>query len=196
MFDLFLHLFITLFIIIDPLGNIPIFLALTPNSSAKERRIIISKAVLFAFFVLAVFAIFGQSLLNYLHLSVASFEVAGGLLLLFVAFEMILGYPKSEKEKENLALTPLAIPLLAGPGAIAIVIIYGSQFSGIISSKLIAVGIIFLVLFSSWLILINSEHLFKILKKQGTIALAKIMGLILAAISVEMIFSGIKSLLT
>ena len=195
MFDAFLHLFLTLLIIIDPFGLIPYFLALTSDFSKKERALAISKAVLFAFAILCIFAVFGQYLLEYLSLSIASFKVAGGLLLLWVAFEMILSHPKPPKEKENVALAPLATPLLAGPAAIATIIIYTGQASDFVISRLIIIGIILAVLFLTWLILINSEYLFKILKKQGALALAKIMGLILAALAVEMIFAGAKILL-
>lgn len=195
MVESFLHLFITLLIIIDPFGLIPYFLALTSDFSKKQRQIIISKAIFFAFFILVIFAVFGQELLEYLSLSIASFKVAGGLLLLLIAFEMILGHPKPPKEKENIALAPLAIPLLAGPAAIATIIIYTGQISGFFLSKLIIIGMIFGALFLTWLILINSEHLLKILKREGSLALAKIMGLILAALAIEMIFAGAKTLL-
>ncbi len=195
MFESFLHLFITLLIIIDPFGLIPYFLALTSNFSQKERALAISKAVLFAALILSIFAVFGQHLLEYLSLSIASFKVAGGLLLLWVAFEMILSHPKPPKEKEDIALAPLATPLLAGPAAIATIIIYTGQASGFVVSRLIIIGIVFAVLFLTWLILVNSEYLFRILKKQGSLALAKIMGLILAALAIEMIFAGVKILL-
>ncbi len=197
MTEAFLHLFITLFIIIDPLGFIPYFLGLTRNFSRKEKIAIISKAILVAFFTLTTFTIFGQHLLKYLHLNTFSFQIAGGILLFLIAIEMIMGYPKSkfEKEKESIAIVPLAIPLLAGPGAIATVIIYTAQSTDFILSRLIMTGIVFLTLFTSWLILINAEHLFGLLKKEGTIVLTKIMGLILMALAVEMIFVGVKAML-
>ncbi len=195
MLDLFIRLFITLVVIADPFGNIPIFLSLTSNFNSSVRKRIITKAILISGLILIIFACLGQHILDWLNLSLSSFRISAGILLLIISLEIILGFPKViQKEKDYLAFTPLAVPLIAGPGAIATVMIYTRQVFGV--QRILVFMAIFLAMFFCWIVLINSEYLFKFLKTGGTQALAKIMGLILAALAVEMICSGIGEFFT
>ncbi|MBV9471427.1 MAG: MarC family protein, partial [Solirubrobacterales bacterium] len=127
MFDvtLFGSVFLTLFVIMDPPGITPVFIALTSGRATKVQRKMALQAVLVAFGVIAVFAVGGQQILNYLHVSVPALRVAGGLLLLLIALELLTGKADEPTQTKdvNVALVPLGMPLLAGPGAIVTVIL-------------------------------------------------------------------------
>ena len=117
--------FVTLFVITDPIGNAPIFVAITRNLSPQERQRAAVRAVLAAGALIIGFAVFGEIVLRYLHVSLGSLSIAGGLLLMLVALEMLRGsdFPAGRREPEDVALVPLATPLVAGPGAIATAIV-------------------------------------------------------------------------
>lgn len=194
MFEHFIQLFILLFIIVDPLGNLAIFIGLTSDIDKAKRKKIIFKATLAASLILILFALFGNHILRALNLNPASFAIAGGLLLLIIALKMVFEpLDKILKEDKNIDIVPLAIPLLAGPGAIAAVIVYSVSNAGL--EKIMAIAAIASVMFLVAITFSSSEYLLKILKQEGTKTLTKIMGVILVAISIEMIFNGIKILI-
>src|ERR1700681_2008346 len=124
----FAEAFITLVVIMDPLGSAPIFIALTAGLSAAARRRAALTAAGAAGVVIIVFALFGRLILDYLHVSVESLTIAGGLLLLLVALQMLRGDEMEQPETANVALVPLATPLLAGPGAIAAVMVLTKRY--------------------------------------------------------------------
>src|SRR4051795_12908070 len=129
----FISVFVTLFVIMDPPGTIPLFLSLTSGRSHRMRKRLAWQAVTVAFFVITTFALFGQSILNYLGITLPAMQAAGGLLLLLVALELLTGKADEPMETANVnvALVPLGTPLLAGPGAIVATIVFVRSVDGV-----------------------------------------------------------------
>ncbi len=192
--------FIALFIIIDSIGNVPIFLALLEEYTKKERDEIIKKSCIIAMISLIGFILIGNRFMEILGVNFYSFKIAGGILLLIISIEMLFGKktlteysPDIEKRsKEDIIVTPLAIPLLTGPGAITIGLMYFLQAKDFIHKLFLFINI-FLVFFISYIILKEGVRLFNLLGNTGTRVIARLMGLILASIAVEFIISGIKA---
>jgi len=189
---------LALFIIVDPIGNVPIFLVFIEKYSENERKEIVKNSVTIAMIALLAFMIFGQYILSVLDISMSSLKIAGGLLLIIIAVEMLFGRKSRtehsdeiEEEMENIEITPLAIPLLTGPGAITLSMVLYS-FSETILHKIILIIDIFLVFFLSYIILSRSEVIFKIIGKRGTKVIIRLMGLLLSAIGIEFVASGIR----
>ncbi|MHC1567986.1 MAG: MarC family protein [Candidatus Syntropharchaeia archaeon] len=192
--SIFIHALITVFVIADPFGNVPIFLSLTENMSSEERRRTIVKAVSSATLILILFALLGEGILEFLNISLNSFKIAGGLLLLVIAFQMLVGSPREVEpgEEESIAVVPMGIPLLAGPGTITSVMIFMTEAQDFLNKASVILAII-LAMVGTGLIVINCDFLSKIIKKEGSRALTKIMGIILAAIGIEMMVGGLKT---
>ncbi len=191
--------FIGLLAIVDPLGAIPIFLILTARQSPKLKRATIRLTVLSVFSVLVVSMVLGQAILNVLGISIDAFRCAGGLVLLLMSLAMLQSHllkpnEVSElEEDETVALVPLTIPLLAGPGAISTVIVYAHQSSEWTHSVLIFAAITS-VCFCLWLTLVAMPWLSKHITQKSIAMSTRIMGLLLAAIAVEFIAGGLKGL--
>lgn len=183
----FLQTTLILFVILDPLGNAPIFYSLTIMLSEKDRRSIIRMSVIVATLILLIFSIGGVLILSFFNITVDDFRIAGGTILFIIAVKGILGRVEAETvEREAVAVVPMATPLLAGPGSITTVIYiaqaYGIHYS--IISIIINTAI-------AYLLLVNGDKLLAILGRNGSIALARIMAMILAAIAVSMVREGI-----
>lgn len=186
--------FVTLFVIFDPPGAAPIFLGLVADRTPKERRKLAVQAASVSLFVISFFALFGQFILDYLHISIASLQAAGGLLLLLVSLELLTGKDSgsTEARDKNVALVPLGTPLLAGPGAIVATMIFVQQ----VQTTGQAVGLVAAVLAVHVviaLVLISSTTILKIIKESGVNLVARIAGLLLAAISVQMLVDAIRA---
>ncbi len=192
--------FITLFIIVDPVVNVPIFMSILSDFDQKDRHMMVKKAVILGAIVLSIFTIAGNKMFGYLGIEMYSFRIAGGLLLLIIAIEMLLGRrpgtkssAKEEAEallKDDLVVTPLAIPLLTGPGAIISGIVLFNTADGIIDQAFLFVDIAF-VYTLSYFILSKSEKIFNRLGHTGTMVIVRIMGLLLATIAVQFIITGV-----
>ncbi len=199
-FNFVISSFIALFIIVDSIGNIPIFLALLEEYTRKERDEIIKKSCTIAMLSLIGFILIGRKFMKILGIDFYSFKIAGGILLLIISIEMLFGKktlteysPDIEKRsKDDIVVTPLAIPLLTGPGAITIGLMYFSQAKDLIHKAILFINI-FLVFLISYIILKEGVRLFNLLGNTGTRVIARLMGLILASIAVEFIISGIKA---
>jgi len=186
--------FVTLFVIMDPPGATPIFLGLVGDKSPKERIRLAWQAAGDSLFVIASFAIFGQFILDYMHVSIEALQAAGGLLLLYVSLQLLTGTSKggAEQQSSNIGMVPLGTPLLAGPGAIVATMIYvqradtNSQILGL-AVAIIAVHIII------GLVLMASTKIVSVIKDAGVTLLASIAGLLLAAIAVQMLANAIKA---
>ena len=192
---LYLTVLITLFVIMDPPGAIPVFLSLVGRKSKEVRNKAAWQAPAVSLTVISVFAIGGQAILSYLHIGIPALQGAGGLLLLLIALSLLTGKGAggdAAAEDVNVALVPLGTPLMAGPGAIAAVIVYVSQADGNASSLLaIALGIITIhVLF--FVILRFSTVLIRLLGEGGISLLARLAGLLLAAIAVQLIADSVR----
>lgn len=191
---LFGDVFVTLTVIMDPIGTIPLFLALTGGRGARERRRSAAQAVLVAGGVIAAFALFGQSILRYLGITVPALQGAGGLLLVLVALELLTGRQEEPTRTKdvNVALVPLGTPLLAGPGAIVATIVFVRRAHGLADFAAIAAGLVavHLVLY---LALRFAVGILKVLRESGVTLLTRISGLLLSAIAVQLIAESIRA---
>lgn len=192
-----LQAFVTLVVIMDPPGATPLFLSLVSDKTSREQRRLAWQAALTSFIVITVFALFGQWILDYLKISLPALKGAGGLLLLLVSLELLKGETKKRLEgtESNVALVPLGTPLLAGPGAIVAVMLFVQQAGNDADSapKALALAIaVVLVHLVIGLTLMFSTKIVSVIKESGVDLLARIAGLLLAAIAVEMLISAIK----
>jgi len=186
--------FVTLFVILDPPGAAPIFLGLAAGKTVKEQRKLAWQAAFVSLFVIVTFALFGNALLDYLNISLAALQGAGGILLLITGLGLLTGslVESESATSQNIALVPLGTPLLAGPGAIVTTMLYvqkadnGGQLTSL-ALAIIAVHVIIGITF------MFSTKILAVIKDSGVTLLARIAGLLLSAIAVEMIVSSIKS---
>lgn len=207
--DLILNAFVTLLVTVDPIGNAPLFLGLTIGLTTKERRAVALRGVAVAFVILALFAVTGTAILDAMGISIDAFRVAGGLLLFYTAFEMI--YEKRQERKEevsqsamkdhiaNLAVFPLAIPLLAGPGTISATILLSSQMSAATpQAPWLGVGILIAVIVGLMALtavtLVAAEVVDKYIGTTGKMILTRLLGVLLAALSVQYVADGARGL--
>jgi multiple antibiotic resistance protein len=183
--------FVTLFVIMDPPGATPIFLALVKDQPSRKRILMAWQGATVSLIVIVAFAIFGKFLLDYLHISVEALQGAGGLLLLLIALELLTGRDStSDKAKDvNVALVPLGTPLLAGPGAIVTTIVF-VQNADTVSMKFALAAAIVAVHVAIGLTLMFSTKIVSVIKESGVTLVARIAGLLLAAIA--MIVQAIK----
>lgn len=200
----FLSIFIPIFVIVDSPGLIPIYLSLTERFSEKEKKKIVNKAVIVASIVLIIFAFFGNFILGFLGITIEAFEVAGGILLFIIAIDMLFARKSrtihSEEqeqealEKEDIAIFPLAIPLLTGPGAITTVITL-MNISEIITEKFMIFISIILTFLIAKIILNKSLVIVKYIGKTGIQVITRISGIIVAAVGIQFIMNGIRGFL-
>lgn len=186
--------FVTLFVILDPPGAAPIFLGLASGKTVKEQRQLAWQAAAVSLFVIVSFALFGNAILGYLNISLAALQGAGGILLLITGLGLLTGSltESSSATSKNIALVPLGTPLLAGPGAIVTTMLYVQKSEG--NDQLAALAIaIFAVHFLIGLTFMFSTKILSVIKDSGVELLARIAGLLLSAIAVEMIISSIKA---
>ncbi|MFC4615160.1 MarC family protein [Cellulomonas algicola] len=194
---LFASVFITLFVIMDPPGTVPIFLGLTSAMSRVQRNRAARQAVAVAFGVVVAFALFGQSLLSYMHVSLPALQASGGLLLLLVAMELLTGKMEepqpSGNTNVNVALVPLGTPLLAGPGAIVATMVFVTQSDGSAADWVaIALGVL-AVHVCLYLAMRFANVIHRVLGESGTILVTRIAGLLLAAIAVQLVADAVEA---
>ncbi len=192
--------FITFFIIVDPIVNVPLFRAFLSDFDQKTRRNMVKKAIIVAAAVLVIFTLAGNTIFHFLGIEMYSFRIAGGIILLIIAIEMLLGKRPGTKSSaaeeeesmrsEDLVVTPLAVPLLTGPGAITTGIVLFHTASGI-TDQVILFVVIGLVYLLSYFILSRSEKVFDSLGHTGTMVIVRMMGLLLAAIAIQFIITGV-----
>ena len=192
-----ISLVILLLVIMDPLGNLPIFISILKNTSSSRRRFVIVREMIIALLFMLLFLFLGEKILSVLNLKTETVSISGGIVLFLIAVQMI--FPTSEpvnttnnqkEKKDEPFLVPLAIPLVAGPSLLATLILLSHQYSSHMCYLLIA-------LFVSWLIsmfiLLSSNFFLKILGKKGINALERLMGLVLIMLSTQMFLNGISS---
>jgi multiple antibiotic resistance protein len=185
--------FVAVFVLADAVGNIPILLVLTKGMEPDQRNKVINKAILVAIAVLLLFAFGGKFILGYLDVSFASLRVAGGLLLLLIALQMLRGdleTPIIDKERD-IAITPLALPLLAGPGTLTTVMLLMSESPSPHLS--VIVGIIG-AMFVTWLLLRLANNIDKWIGAEGEVIITQLLGFLLAALAIEIGSAGIREL--
>lgn len=192
------------FFVVDPIGVVPIFLAMTAEDSAEKMRRMALRACLTGGALLVFFALFGGLIFELFGITLGAFRVAGGLLLLITALDMLNARPARTRtspsealegaEKEDVAIVPLAIPLLAGPGAIATVVVLMARGTGFRSAIPVLLSIA-LTFAASYFILRGATLVQRMLRQTGVAIVERVMGLILAAIAVQFIAEGARALL-
>lgn len=199
----YIKIFIALLAVVDPIGTVPIVAALTAHSKAVDVRTIAKTVVLAVTTILLLALFFGEDLLLFFGISLSSFRVSGGILLMLMAISMLQAEisptvqtreeAREGEAKQSIAVVPLAMPLLAGPGAISTVILYAPGGSGIKHYLLMSLDIIAVAVIS-WIVLSSIPWLTRHLSKTGINIFTRLMGVILSALAVEFIASGLKGL--
>ncbi len=191
---LFGEAFVTLFVIMDPPGIIPLFLSLTGGRTARTRKRLAWQASAVSLGVIGVFALFGKQILEYLGIGVPALQVSGGLLLLLVALELLTGKADepSPTKDVNVALVPLGTPLLAGPGAIVATIVFVGRVHDV-GDALAVVASIVAVHVVLWLTMRYSVVIIRVIKESGVVLVTRIAGLLLSAIAVQLVAEGVRA---
>lgn len=203
-FDTWLHALVTLLVTIDPPGNAPLFLGVTAGLSRAERLQVALRSTVTASIILIVFAVAGSTILKTMGISIGAFRIAGGLLLFWISFQMI--FEKREEQKQenlkkalsedqisNIATFPLAIPIIAGPGSISAVILLASGRSGPVEhiGLILMILVVMAAMFGAMVI---ANSLNKFLGKSGQAVLTRLLGVLLAALSVQFVVNGVNSI--
>ena len=183
---------IALFIIVDPFGNIPIFIGLTENVPEQQIKRVYNTAIIVGMALLLVFAFAGSLILSIFGLTIESFEIAGGILLLIISIRIIIsGYHENVETPESLGAVPIAIPLLVGPGAITTTIVTLQTYPT--DGWIVAVLAVVIVLSITWVILRFINRINKFLGKTGSSVIARVMALLIAGIAIQYILTGVSN---
>ncbi len=192
--SLLASVFITLFVIMDPPGTIPLFLSLTSGRDPAMRKRAAWQSVVVAFAVIVAFALFGRQILSYLDISLPALKCSGGLLLLLVALELLTGREQEPGQTRdvNVALVPLGTPLLAGPGAIVATKVFVGQVDGTPDAVAVILGVVgvHVVL---WLTMRFSVAILRLIRESGVTLVTRISGLLLSAIAVQLIADSVRA---
>ncbi len=191
---LLVEVFVTLFVIMDPVGTVPIFLSLTSGRSPAAARRAAWQAVAVSFLVITIFAFFGQQILSYLHISLPALQCAGGLLLLLVALELLTGTEKEPTAAAgtDVALVPRGTPLLAGPGAIVATMLFVEDVDDWATFSAVSLGVV-LVHASLWAAMRFSLPILKVIRESGVLLVTRIAGLLLSAIAVQLVADAVRA---
>jgi len=195
-------IFLTVFIVVDPFGIVPVFISLTAGMPQAKRRATVLKAVIAAFAVLSLFIFTGNAILRFLGIQPGSFFIAGGILMFIVSIDLLLGKPGRTKTsgeegsegREEVSIFPLAIPMLAGPGAITTVLLYASEakLPGLILPVLAGSAALALGIAAATMLL--SSFFLRVLGKTGVSVIERIMGIVLTGLSVQFVYDGLVKL--
>lgn len=205
MIDLFVSAFITFFVVIDPPGCAPIYAGLTSEASARERRVMAIRAVGVAGAILLVFALFGEQLLAALHIELDAFRVAGGIMLFLIALEMVFEKRTQRREDraakiaetpevEDVSIFPMAMPMIAGPGSIASVMLLMSQNEGI-DRSLVVLGAMVSILLLTLVALLAAGPLMRVLGAKVETVITRLLGVLLAALAAQFVIDGLRAML-
>jgi multiple antibiotic resistance protein len=200
--DAALQAFLTLFVVIDPVGLVPVFVALVGDRSEAAQRSTARRAILISAVLLAAFALIGGPLLAYLGISLAALQVAGGILLFRIAVDMVFAQYRREtteeevesQTREDVSVFPLAIPLIAGPGALASILVLASEAHGNPVDMGLILAMAGLVLLVAWALLRISGRVAALLGRTGVNVITRILGVILAALAVQLVANGLQEL--
>lgn len=189
--------FATLFVVIDPPGLVPLFIALTQGMDTAHRRALAQRACIIAAVLLTLFGLFGEVLLTFIGISMPAFRIAGGILLFLTALDMLFERRTQRREGQQAdphhdpSVFPLATPLIAGPGAIATMILLMGQASDW-SVRLQVLGLLYSMIIATFLFLLASAPLERLLGRTGTIVITRLLGMLLAALSVQFVIDGVR----
>jgi multiple antibiotic resistance protein len=201
--DMLVNALTTLLVTLDPPGLAPVFLGLTVGMTAVQRREVAARGSMIAFGILATFALFGSGVLGLLGISIGAFRIAGGMLLFWISFEMVFEKRQERKERtsqtaitidhiRNIAVFPLALPLIAGPGAISATMLLAGTFTSA-ADRALLIAVIGLIMLGLYVTLLIAERLDRFLGMTGRAILTRLLGVILAALSVQFVVDGIRS---
>jgi multiple antibiotic resistance protein len=192
----FLSTALILFLIMDPIGNVPVFLSVLKTVPEERRKKILVRELVVALLVLLIFFFIGKYLMNFLHLTQESICISGGIILFVIAVKMIFPFSYGdhvEHPDNEPFIVPLAIPLVAGPSALAVILLLPQTPFAVLANNLLA-------LFCAWIvsaaILVSSTRLYAILKIKGLMAMERLMGMLLILMAVQMLLDGIKMMLS
>lgn len=198
---LYIPAFVTLFVIIDPVGLAPLFVALTQGMSTAERRRVAIRACLVALGLLTLFGVAGESVLNFLGISMPAFRIAGGVLLFLTALDMLFERRSQRRQDQadsahpdDPSVFPLAIPLIAGPGAIATMILLTGQEGGDWAHVAIVHGVMATVIAVVFIMFLLAAPLERLLGPTGINVVTRLLGMLLAALSVQFVIDGLRDL--
>ncbi len=190
--------FVTLFIVLDPIALAPLFLALTRGMSARTRRVIAIRACVVSGALLCVFGAFGEAVLNFIGISMPAFRIAGGILLFLTALDMLFERRTARREDtaeqddhDDPSIFPLAIPLIAGPGAIATIILLTGEHQGL-SGLAWVLGTMLVVLTMVFISFLGAGLLERVLGKTGINVVTRVLGMLLAALAVQFVLDGLR----
>lgn len=205
MLDLFLSAFVTLFVVIDPPGCAPIYAGLSAGASRKQALAMAVRACLIAAIILLVFALFGEQLLGALHIELNSFRIAGGIMLFFIAMDMVFEKRTERREKraeelrgtpevEDVSVFPMAMPMIAGPGSIATIMLLTARAQGTEQTLVILAAMLSVVLLTL-IALVAAAPLMKLLGKHVEAVITRLLGVLLAALAAQYVVDGLKTVL-
>ncbi len=202
MIDLFISAFVTLFVVIDPPGCAPIYASLTTGASAAQRRAMAIRATIIAGCILVFFAMFGEALLSFLHIDLDSFRIAGGIMLFMIAIDMVFEKRTERREQraekvaashvEDVSVFPMAMPMLAGPGSIASVMLLVAQNNGLDRAFVIFAALL-LVLLMTLAALLAAGPLMRFIGNKGEAVITRLLGVLLAALAAQFVIDGLKA---
>ncbi len=190
--------FATLFVVIDPPGLVPLFIALTQGMDAEHRRRLALRACLIAAVLLTLFGLFGEALLGFIGISMPAFRIAGGILLFLTALDMLFERRTQRREGQHAephhdpSVFPLATPLIAGPGAIASMILLMGQAGEDWTLRLAVLGLLYGMILATFVFLLASAPLERLLGRTGTLVITRLLGMLLAALSVQFVIDGVR----
>jgi multiple antibiotic resistance protein len=198
----FITSIVSLFVIVDPTGNIFPYLALSSGVAAGKARALAGRACLYSFFILTFFVVLGRLVLKFFGISLAAFQIAGGLVLFRIAFDMMEGRGHFNRldtssslvpgDYRDIALIPMAMPLLAGPGAISTVLVLTARSQNPLEDAIL-VGVVALIMLLAYIFFLFAHRVMGFLKETGLRLLTRLMGLILAALAAEFVITGIRT---
>lgn len=203
MIDLFVSAFVTLFVVIDPPGCAPIFASLTGGANPAQRRTMAYRAVAVAGIILIIFALFGEALLSALHIDLDSFRIAGGLMLFIIAVDMVFEKRTQRREEraeriiatpevEDVSIFPMAMPMIAGPGSIASVMLLVSQNDGLDRALMIFAALL-AVLVLTLVALVAAGPIMRVLGAKAEAVITRLLGVLLAALAAQFVIDGVKA---
>ena len=193
-----INAFTTLFVVVDPVGNAPIFLALTVGATAAQRRSIAIRGVLVAGMILTLFALAGDEVLAFVGISMPAFRIAGGLLLFLTAFDMLFEKRTERREQradeavDDPSVFPLALPLIAGPGSITAIILLMHKHEDDLQGQATVMGVMVALLLLVLAFLLMAPLLERLLKRTGTMVITRVLGMLLAALAVQFVLDGLN----
>jgi multiple antibiotic resistance protein len=202
MVELFISAFVTLFVVIDPPGCAPIYAGLTTGASPAQKRSMALRAVLIAGAILLLFALFGQQLLGALHIELDAFRIAGGIMLFLIALDMVFEKRTQRREAraervretpeiEDVSVFPMAMPMLAGPGAIASIMLLEGGADGL-TGTLVVLGALLVVLVLTLLALLAASPLLKLVGARVETVITRLLGVLLAALAAQYVIDGLR----